>query len=491
MKTTSTALRSPSSRLRVVSALAVAWSLLLVPAAAQSDAGSFDRAGREAADDLVEAKAELSQLRKQIEEERVPLSRELVQLEGELGKLRQELDDLSRELDTKTLALNNERSELKAFKDENRYLSSLLGEYIRNFETRIHISELQRYRDQIESAKNAPDNPNLTPDQVFDEQAGLVMASVERLGELSGGIVYPGTAVGEDGVVRKVDFALMGPVAYFHSPETGAAGVADQKLNSSEPNMVFVEDPTLEEGIEALVTTGDGRIAFDASLGKAQKIEETQDTLVQHIQKGGPVMVPILGLFAAAILVSLIKWFQLMRVPTPSSGKIELALDALKRKDYDEAKRRVGDLRGPTGEMLRAGMEHVRETRELVEEVMFEKLLETKLRLNSYLPFVAIAAAAAPLMGLLGTVTGIINTFKLITVQGTGDPKALSSGISEALITTEFGLIVAIPSLLLHAYLARKARNLSDGMEKTAVSFLNRLSVTGGREDESKEAAGA
>jgi biopolymer transport protein ExbB len=164
-------------------------------------------------------------------------------------------------------------------------------------------------------------------------------------------------------------------------------------------------------------------------------------------------------------------------VPTPSQKKIDRVLDALARGDFDEAKAKVRDIRGPTGSMLEAGVKYVRETRALVEEVMFEKILETRLRLQSYLPFVAIIAAAAPLMGLLGTVVGIINTFKMITLFGTGDPKTLSAGISEALITTEFGLIVAIPSLLLHAYLSRKARNLVDGMEKTAVGFANRLST--------------
>ena len=79
------------------------------------------------------------------------------------------------------------------------------------------------------------------------------------------------------------------------------------------------------------------------------------------------------------------------------------------------------------------------------------------------------------MLGLLGTVTGIINTFKLITVFGTGDAKTLSAGISEALITTKFGLIVAIPSLFLHAFLSRKARRIIDGMEKPAVAFFNRI----------------
>jgi biopolymer transport protein ExbB len=76
---------------------------------------------------------------------------------------------------------------------------------------------------------------------------------------------------------------------------------------------------------------------------------------------------------------------------------------------------------------------------------------------------------------LLGTVTGMINTFKLSTVFGTGDAKQLSSGISEALITTEFGLVVAIPSLIIHALLNRRSQAVMATMERMAVTFLNGL----------------
>jgi biopolymer transport protein ExbB len=99
----------------------------------------------------------------------------------------------------------------------------------------------------------------------------------------------------------------------------------------------------------------------------------------------------------------------------------------------------------------------------------------TQMRLQSMLPFIAICASAAPLLGLLGTVTGIMNTFTMIEVYGTGDVKTLSGGISEALITTEYGLIVSIPSLLLYAYLSSKARKVVNRMESTGVSFMNEV----------------
>ena len=106
---------------------------------------------------------------------------------------------------------------------------------------------------------------------------------------------------------------------------------------------------------------------------------------------------------------------------------------------------------------------------------MYEKMLVAKPELEKLLPFLALSAAAAPLLGLLGTVTGMINTFNAITVLGAGDPKTLAGGISEALITTEFGLIVAIPSLLLHAILSRKVKGIIGSMEQTATGFINGL----------------
>jgi biopolymer transport protein ExbB len=102
-------------------------------------------------------------------------------------------------------------------------------------------------------------------------------------------------------------------------------------------------------------------------------------------------------------------------------------------------------------------------------------MLNTKPKLDRYLAFVSLTAATAPLLGLLGTVTGMINTFKLITVFGTGDPKRLSSGISEALVTTEYGLIIAVPCLLMYAFLSRKSKGLLSSMEQTSVGFINGL----------------
>jgi biopolymer transport protein ExbB len=85
----------------------------------------------------------------------------------------------------------------------------------------------------------------------------------------------------------------------------------------------------------------------------------------------------------------------------------------------------------------------------------------------------AVFAAVAPLLGLLGTVTGMISTFDVITEYGTGDPKLLSGGISEALVTTELGLVVAIPTLLIGTLLSGRAEAIKGTLERAALHVMN------------------
>jgi biopolymer transport protein ExbB len=467
-----------TSRILSTTALIAVLAVPAVGAGAEDAApaeGTLDQAAAGARRDLERALETLSDLRETIAAEKVPLTRKLSSSENRLVDVRSEFDDVSRTLDTRNLDLNNLRGEIDARRQESTYLSNLLDEYVRQLETRVHVTELQRYGEQFEAARLAPENSAATPAEVFGIQTAVVETSLDRLLELVGGTSFPGKAVGEDGLVREVDFALFGPVALYATRDGSGAGLAEQRLGSLEPNMVLLDEPRLTADARAVVTTGTGLIPFDPTLGNAQKIEETQDSWTEHLQKGGTVMIPILLLAVLAVIVILIKAAQLLRVPKPPKRLVNDLLDAVKQRDFEVAMKRAQRISGPIGEMLRAGVEHAREPKVLVEEVMYERTLETRLNLQRFLSFLAICAASAPLLGLLGTVTGIINTFELITVFGTGDPKTLSGGISEALITTKFGLIVAIPALLMHALLSRMAKRYIDGMEKTAVRLLNRI----------------
>ena len=257
-------------------------------------------------------------------------------------------------------------------------------------------------------------------------------------------------------------------------------GTVDAKLGSLEPSVTSFSQPEQAAEAAAFVASGKGALPVDPTLGSAHKVAATEETLVEHFLKGGAVMWPILALAIAALLVTLWKWLSLSLIRRPTRRQLKSLFESLREKDYDRAKSLTSELKGPIGEMLGAGVGSLQESRELLEEVMFERILTAKLRIQSMLPFLAISASSAPLLGLLGTVTGIIETFKQITIYGSGDVASLSGGISEALITTEYGLIVAIPSLLLHSFLSRKARGLVSEMETLAVQFTNVTGVGGG-----------
>ncbi|MBC8206778.1 MAG: MotA/TolQ/ExbB proton channel family protein [Kiritimatiellales bacterium] len=437
--------------------------------------GSFERADITVQHQLEDSLAELTALRQKIVMEKIPMSRKLSDLEDELSAVRRDYQQTTRLLDSRTLDLTNLRSEIQSREQEKNYLANLLNEYIRNFESRLHIAELHRYESVLEAAKLAPENSNLSDLDVYQAQAALVSTSLERLDAALGGDRFSGTAVGPGGLMKEGTFVLLGPAALFASTDGNVVGTAEQRLGSLEPAVIAFTAAADSKAAQNVVSDSVGQFPLDPTLGNAHKIEATKQTLWEHISKGGLTMVPILGLAAAALLAALFKWIQLSRLRSPSDAQIQMLLTAVAEEDTATAAEVAASIRGPAGEMLSAGIEHIQEPRDLVEEIMYEKILAAKLKLQSFLPFVAISASSAPLLGLLGTVTGIINTFKLITIFGSGDVKTLSGGISEALITTEFGLIVAIPSLLFHAFLSRKARGMLDQMEKAAVSLINQL----------------
>jgi biopolymer transport protein ExbB len=105
------------------------------------------------------------------------------------------------------------------------------------------------------------------------------------------------------------------------------------------------------------------------------------------------------------------------------------------------------------------------------DDRLYAALLQQRNRLERWLGAIAMTASVSPLLGLLGTVSGMIVTFRLMTLFGAGDATAVSAGISEALITTELGLIVAIPALLAHALMSRRVKSYFAQLENDAVQL--------------------
>ena len=443
-------------------------------------AQTFESAATSAKSDLDKALAELSELEKKIADEKIPLARQLNTLESEVIAKRREHTDAKRLQDRKSVNLGKLKAEEKAFTDQNDYLrKTLLEEYIRRFETRIHASEKEQYQSIVKTARETNENPSSPAESVFTGQLIVVQAALDRLGNLLGGHTYDGTALNAEGIAERGKFAMIGPLVVFAGND-GKAGLAEQLRGSTDATLVNI-GPEHQAGIIAVTSGGTGHLPLDSTMGNALKIKQVEETWWEHINKGGVVIWPLLALGLAAALVALIKWVQLANLRRIQPSDLQSILDHVNDNDTASALALAKRIKGPAGELLQTAIHNAGESREMIEEILYEKMLHTKPKLERMLPFLSLAAATSPLLGLLGTVTGMINTFKLITVFGTGDPKRLSSGISEALVTTEYGLIIAVPCLLLFALLSRKAKGILASMEQTAVGFVNGLAVNSGR----------
>ncbi|MFP4522454.1 MAG: MotA/TolQ/ExbB proton channel family protein [Fibrobacterota bacterium] len=193
------------------------------------------------------------------------------------------------------------------------------------------------------------------------------------------------------------------------------------------------------------------------------------------VKSGGPVMVPLLFLPLWALVLIIMKFLQFRKKHKSNVNIYNEVEKDLGEGNLGAAEQKVSKIDSVVARIVETCLKHSKWKREKAEEAVNEILVDELPLLNKYLSTLAVIAGAAPLLGLLGTVTGMINLFEVITHYGTGDPKIMAGGISEALITTQTGLAVAIPILLIHNYLKNKRDNILAEMEKHAVKVLNRL----------------
>lgn len=422
--------------------------------------------------DLDKALAELSQAQKQVGEERIPLAQQLSSQEAAVLNKRKDYEKIQRQRDNDLVDLNVLKDRVRKQKEELEYVNGLLQEFTAVFESRIHISELQIYQKQVQTIRQAAANPDLSLEDRISSQFALLDLAHTRIGALTGGHSFEGQALTPSGQLDKGKFVLLGPVALFASANGATVGMVERQVGSLEPS-VTIMDPKLAPAMLQMVKAGSGDLVLDATLGNALKLQAMKKGIVKTLAQGGLVMVPLLALGASAILVALFKWLQFSRIRLARPSDVQKVLDLIEKNEPDAALAHARGIPGPAGDLLATAVEHVDEKKEYIEEILYEKMLDARIKVERGIAFLALAATTGPLMGLLGTVMGMIATFKLISSHGSGDPKLLAEGISEALIATATGMSVAIPALLLHAFLSRKAKGIIGSLEQTSVGFIN------------------
>lgn len=197
--------------------------------------------------------------------------------------------------------------------------------------------------------------------------------------------------------------------------------------------------------------------------------------MLEIIQSGGWMMVPIIIASVLALAITVERFWTLRPGKIAPPNLLSQVWGWMKNKQLDSAKIRSLKDSSPLGNVLAAGLINSRHGRQIMKESIEEVASHEIHEMERYLNALGTVAAVAPLMGLLGTVIGMIKVFAEIMAQGTGQANLLAGGISEALITTAAGLVVAIPALICHRTLQRRVDEIVVYMEQEALKLVDVL----------------
>lgn len=246
--------------------------------------------------------------------------------------------------------------------------------------------------------------------------------------------VGPFTALGEQGYLVFDEDTLR---YLARQPGGGAVGAARRVFNHDGPGVV--------------------RGMIDPSLGSLLGLVIQTPTIRERVDQGGWIGYAIIVVAFFGILLAIFRWLM-------------LALTAMKVRSQINSD--TPSQSNPLGRIQQAYEDHKGEDLDTLQLHLDDAVLKELPSLERGLNLVKVLAAVTPLMGLLGTVIGMIVTFQAITLFGTGDPKLMAGGISQALITTVLGLIAAVPLLLLHAFASGMSRRVGQILEEQSVSLV-------------------
>ncbi len=197
--------------------------------------------------------------------------------------------------------------------------------------------------------------------------------------------------------------------------------------------------------------------------------------MFEFLASGGPIMIPLGLCSVLGVILTIERSLALRRSVVIPREILHIAEAAQPGKDFSMAISVCARNPGVFSDILRVGLEHSEASFEVARESLLDAGRQETPRLERNLVWLETIAQAAPLLGLLGTVLGMIKTFASISASGLGDPQVLSAGISEAMITTATGLAIGIPVLVAHNLLAARAESYAVEIEAQASRLLARL----------------
>ena len=434
-------------------ALLIAIALILTPALATAEPGGVDRAMAREREVLEGERAALVKAKQGLEAERarviVPLEREVKGLEREHERLVAERAALERELQGVELEAQG-----RAVAAPAEDVSAVLKEA---------LDTLGRY-----GAKPAAEG--LGREALVAHVLREGAAAIGRLGQVrrGEGVFFDASGRQVRGtVVRYGVVAAVGRAGDVAGTLGGAGARGELAVVDAETGAAVVralDDPKALVPVVPFDMTSAQRTVIEREVKEEAPKPPPARTLRQTIEDGGALGWPILALGAAAVLLALWRAAALWRW---RGGEVEAVMAQVRERPLEQVR-----ARGVLGEVIAALVVAEGLEGEAFEEAVAGRLVVVEHQLDAGLAALKTIAAVAPLMGLLGTVVGMIATFDVITTRGAGDTQLLSGGISQALVTTQLGLVVAIPALLAHSGLKSAVGHLQSDMEALLLEIL-------------------
>jgi len=204
-------------------------------------------------------------------------------------------------------------------------------------------------------------------------------------------------------------------------------------------------------------TSGILSLGIDPTRGQLLSLEVEKPTYEERLAQGGKIGYITLSLGAVGVLLAVFQWVYLLGV----GGKVK-----------KQIREETANVNNPLGRVLAVYQNNKTVDVETLELKLDEAILKETPALERFLTLIKLISAVAPLLGLLGTVTGMIETFQAITLFGTGDPAKMAGGISAALMTTVEGLVVAIPTLFLHSFVSGSSKGVIHVLEEQSAGII-------------------
>lgn len=432
---------------------------------------------------LAEVRAALQAEREAIAVMSVEHSVELDRLRGEVGRRTDEFVDLTlgiADLERKVEGLRIERASLReacdaAAADLQRASDSALNAHpwladlVDALPPSVHREEQLVALDLVE-----PDTDIVEAVSRIFHSGRLLLDEATTI-ELSQHTVRAPDGVARDAMLLRAGLLL---TAYRTADETGVAvgapaGVEGHRWRTSlSPEQMH----SLDRAFDVL---GGGSVPVPIHLpvdvSGQLPIEPRSSGLWQVALSGGPILVPlaVIALFAAFLILERVAY--LVRQERGAEEFVTTMIAHCREGAFEEAAELASAQKSALQRTLGACLEHRGESRESMDEAAEEKIIRELPGLEGSIPIIGVLAAVAPMLGLLGTVVGMMRTFDTISLVGNGEPSVMAGGIYEALVTTMAGLIVAIPLLLAHGVLSARVDRFIGELEVHAANLVRVL----------------